>query len=446
MGGLCVRAALGSAILISACGTSGVIHPGSNTGGVLCAVCMGSLSAGSGSAGTTAGAGGSSSSSGSLSSSSSSSSSSGGLGASSGAGSTGGGFTPAPHAPFAQIPGNQGQVIAAPQLVTVGFPGDEGYDLNGFGDWIMRSDWLESVGAEYGVGLGGHLQHFVADIALGGGSTIDDVAVRAFLAVSAADGGLSPPTGSTIYLVVFPAGVTVTSGSFGTSCQNFGGYHDRFSQDGRDFIYAVIPTCPAGRFAAIAPPAPVVASHELLEAATDPSPGNGYSLSSGAWAVLGSEVGDLCEGVVFQSDAGYLVQRIWSNRLAAQADGSPCAPRPPGEVYFNVTAIPTAAAGGQFYATVSASAQSQPIDFQLTAWSTAPVGFGLDLAQLGGPQITAVLKTDGGPPVLHNGEVLTLTVTVPGGVGSGQDIGVAIVTSSDGFQTQNLAPLLIQVR
>ena len=66
--------------------------------------------------------------------------------------------------------------------------------------------------------------------------------------------------------------------------------------------------------------------------------------------LLGTEVGDLCEGQYFQSDAGYLVQRIWSNSAAAAGNTSPCIPLPQGDVYFNVSAEASSSAAGMLRA------------------------------------------------------------------------------------------------
>src|SRR5262245_1684496 len=74
-------------------------------------------------------------------------------GAGGGGGATGsGGFVTADHEPFPQLENAGGPILEHAQLVTVTYP-DYPYtaDVEAFGDWVVGSDWLTIVGAEYGV-------------------------------------------------------------------------------------------------------------------------------------------------------------------------------------------------------------------------------------------------------------------------------------------------------
>lgn len=98
------------------------------------------------------------------------------------------------------------------------------------------------------------------------------------------------------------------------------------------------------------------ASHEIIEATTDPHAGKtaptndptaylGFymtNVANQAWPLVlgGGEVADLCVDIFgFGEDrttsGGYTVQRVWNN-LSAAAGHDPCVPIPSGEVYFNV--------------------------------------------------------------------------------------------------------------
>ncbi len=325
-------------------------------------------------------------------------------------------------------------------LVTLTFAG-ESYDVAGFGDWVVGSDWLTAVGRDYGVGHGTHVAHLASDA--GTGPTVDDSAIQAFLSGNVQSGALPAPDAQTIYLLVFPSGTLLTNPT-GTSCSNWLGYHSSFSANGHSFLYAVVPTCPGGEAARASFSWSVIASHELVETATDPG-GSSWTLDAGAWTAMGAEDGDLCRGKYFQSDAGYLVQRMWSNSAAAQANASPCVPFPPGEVYFNLSAQAVASGSGDFEATVSSSGAAQHVTFEVTAWSTAPDTFVLGLSQLAGPPISVSVPSSGGMPLsLQNASTFQLIVTLPAGTPSA-DIDLALLASDDGFVSQNIAPLLIHL-
>ena len=177
-------------------------------------------------------------------------------------------------------------MIDSPEIVTITFQGED-YDVDGFGDWIVGSDWLQAVGADYGVGLGTHRANFASDA--GVGATIDDSAIQAFLADGVQSGALPTPDSETIYLLVFPPGTSVTNSNIGPSCSTYLGYHSSFQANGNQFVYSVVPTCTNSKSSNAPFSWSVIASHELLEAATDPG-GSSWTLQNGgAWSILGSE-------------------------------------------------------------------------------------------------------------------------------------------------------------
>jgi hypothetical protein len=138
-----------------------------------------------------------------------------------------------------------------------------------------------------------------------------------------------------------------------TSCIDFGGYHQNISLDsahgGKHVPYAVIPRCASFDTASGTLKGMDVitgaASHEFIEATTDP-----YPFSDPAyltvdtphfyWSLIlgGGEICDMCAqfptSFTTFADLPYLVQRCWSNK--AETNGQdPCVPAIPGEVYFN---------------------------------------------------------------------------------------------------------------
>jgi hypothetical protein len=160
---------------------------------------------------------------------------------------------------------------------------------------------------------------------------------------------------NTIYLIHYPASTTITLTSGGMaaqSCSTFGGYHNSVAlTSGQNVTYAVIPTCGDLDGLNGIDELTGAASHEIVEAATDPTPevqgSQAYAQVDNAhliWelALGGGEVGDMCAqfpgSFTKFSDLPYTVQRIWSDKSAATYH-DPCVPELPGEVYFNAAPV-----------------------------------------------------------------------------------------------------------
>ena len=261
---------------------------------------------------------------------------------------------PAKHTPIPLVDWNGGEVLGAPKIVTITFAGDtQAAQLEEFGDTITATPWWDAITAEYcsppdgtqcikrGSG-GGHVVIPTApatsftDSAQGGASSI-----QTFIKAKVAAGTFPAPTADTIYAIYFPSSVGITLDG-ASSCQEFGAYHNSVSLTapfgGATFevAYAIMPRCDSSLTTTT-----TAASHEFVEAATDPHVGtaNGvaYYMMDQLWGMVGGEVGDVC--VDFQGNDtivqnGFTVQRSWSNK-AAKASHDPCVPAPKGQAYFN---------------------------------------------------------------------------------------------------------------
>ena len=276
---------------------------------------------------------------------------------------TTGGFQVAAHDAYPQVPNNSGTpTLHAMQLTTITFTGyDHQADAEAFGDWVVGSEWLSTVGADYDVGTGTHIAKVhLTDTAP---TSITDNQIQSYLIGKLNDGTLLAP-GATIpntsdtvtepiYAIFYPSTTSINlSGSM--SCQDFGGYHSYFTYTptGGTAVkvsYAVLPTCeqtPPGM--TVKDYLTVAASHEYMEAATDPFPTTGFGSDTSsyaiedynsAWSFVPGEVGDLCIGGNVQDASGFMVQRIWSNSAAARSAStgeSPCIPGP-SYAYFAVS-------------------------------------------------------------------------------------------------------------
>jgi hypothetical protein len=174
---------------------------------------------------------------------------------------------------------------------------------------------------------------------------IDDLQIRAWIKgkIEAADPSFPRPAPSTVYVVAYPE-TTVVTLQGATSCLQFAGYHAGGQlSDGTLFSYAVLPRCPRDAGSPL-DDLTIVASHELIEACTDPQPeaAPAYQVADpdhpGMTFFVGSEVGDMCE---LANDAfdyqpaglAWAVQRSWSNQSAAMGN-NPCLPAATNNYYY----------------------------------------------------------------------------------------------------------------
>jgi hypothetical protein len=285
-------------------------------------------------------------------------SSSGASGASSGEGGSGGtpsvGFA-ASHPSAPRVITLGGPVLKAPKVYPIYFAKDDPSITAKITDFMSKlgsSSYWKATTEEYGVGAataGAPIQ--LTETAP---TATKDSAVRQWLAgkLNANDPAFPAPDDNTVYAIAYPAGVSVeldAGGGQGTSCQAFAGYHLSITLDdkhgSRPVSYMVIARCASYHGFTGIDAVTAVASHELVEAAQDP-----YPLMNAAYfyvdpahafwstAFGGGETGDLCaaSALSFVRDAelGYVVQRSWSNKQAAESH-DPCVPAPSGEPYFN---------------------------------------------------------------------------------------------------------------
>ena len=249
-----------------------------------------------------------------------------------------------------QIPDSTGvAVLAHPAVVTVTFAGDPlAGAIEAWADWAVASSWLAAVGADYGVGAGTQAAKVRLPDAAPSTASNDDIA--ALLANAIAAGTVPAPTPGVVYMMYFPAPPATDLTSTGqTYCTDYSGYHSNTNIGGADVSFAAVGRCQAfwpglTELQAVER----TASHELIEAATDPfpyttlgyylpQPGQGaWTPGTSAWGAAGeTEVGDLCTGTQVVVDGDFVAQRTWSNRAAASG-ADPCVPSPDAAVTYDV--------------------------------------------------------------------------------------------------------------
>jgi hypothetical protein len=341
------------------------------------------------------------------------------------------GFQTAPHLPFPQLTLHTTPVLANAQMVTVTYQ-DFTFknQVEQWGDFVINSQWMETVGKEYGVGKPTHIK---APLAMNAPASITDANIIAFIKQQAMMGNLPAPSATNnqlVYMMYFPSTTKIDDGTGAILCvQGYSGYHYSDVLNGTDFYYAVLPAC-----GNVLDDLTSTAAHELIEAATDPS--DGYYLDvdpTDHWSgLINQEVADLCQDLPNVTEGGFALQRSWSNAAAA-AGGSPCVPVPQGEIFTNMTPDPpsvmTIPAGSTTTVTV-------------TGWSTAPVDdwtlsyYPTDVSDF---QPTVLV----GAAQINNGKSTTVMLGVPAGTPSGQMGAVQVYM---GETSGNFWPLTVRVK
>lgn len=252
---------------------------------------------------------------------------------------------PAVRASMPAMQSSGGPVLTAPKIVPVFFPGDaDQARIEAFLHALPGSDYWKTVTAPYGIGATSIESSRVAAEPAPG--NVGDADIQKWLASHL--GGASPafgaPDSHAIYTLFVPA-ATSFSVEGAVSCKDLGGYHGFTKIGGVGVAYAVVGRCPHLAGLDGLDVVTAGASHELIEAAANPSfydaPAYGaVDDDHAAWSIEpGAEVADLCDrfsGVyVKPTDLGFVVERVWSNESAA-AGHHPCVPTIAGEPYFNV--------------------------------------------------------------------------------------------------------------
>ena len=335
---------------------------------------------------------------------------------------------PASHPAMPHVVDYGGPVLAAPELQPIVFAGDPmRQDITTFAGDVGHSSYWGAIASEYGVGAVRTLPVVVVNETAS--SAVSDAQVQSWLASKIAATQVPTPDGNIVYAIYYPA-TTVITGSLGTSCTDFYGYHNQaVSPAGAAYPYAVLPRCHDAIHADLDNITNFTA-HELLEAATNPYPSTRPAYATvdadhAVWTLVGggeSELADMCQlmpGATYirPSDLPYAVPRTWSNAAAA-ASHDPCVPAPSG-AYFNAApvlpdsvTIPVGSTSITTQAVKIPLGQSRTIDVDL--YSDAPTAGpwtveALDVATLQGKPAALQLSLDAASG--ENGDVLHLTIT-----------------------------------
>jgi hypothetical protein len=210
-------------------------------------------------------------------------------------------------------------------------------ELGTFYGTIVNSpyvDWLREYNTPtQTIGRGSFIGSYV-DPSPPSAKNLSDDAIRQELGKLIDNGALPRPDADTLFMVHFPAGVSISMSS-ATSCQQFCAYHSSFVHGDATVYYGIIPDFSGARASCGEESTPfasttVVASHEVAEAMTDPNIGVAIDDDDEhqlAWYDdQNGEIGDVCEGQN-ATVAGYRVTMLWSNKenacIATDASAGP---------------------------------------------------------------------------------------------------------------------------
>jgi hypothetical protein len=155
------------------------------------------------------------------------------------------------------------------------------------------------------------------------GAEIADADIQKELAYQITNGVLPPNDLNTLYMIYFPASVTINIDGL-VSCRDFGAYHFAKRTGGlrsTNLFYTVEPECNSGfdylTFAA---------SHEFAEAVTDniPTPGNVPDFPQAWNDVNGGEAADLCpfDGTLTDGTNSWTVSQFYLNSILGCSMGN----------------------------------------------------------------------------------------------------------------------------
>lgn len=250
-----------------------------------------------------------------------------------------------------------GLLLTSPKVLPITFAGDaNATDISAFFTQFAQSTAWATQTAEYGIGPLTVLP--AAQLSAAAPPALADGDLQTLLTknLTGAAPAWGPPDPSTIYAFFVPAGSIVDDGTGAKSCDLFDGYHAAATvgavngAGGVSVAYFVVVQCPGfdGPDVTDLQQLTVAASHETIEAVTDPSPdpyqGNPAYLQTDdshiVWSyTTGGEIADMCEiadtFLWTPPDMTYAIQRVWSNAAAA-AGHDPCVGQPTTPYYQTV--------------------------------------------------------------------------------------------------------------
>jgi hypothetical protein len=321
----------------------------------------------------------------------------------------------ASHPPLPRLPMNQRAVLSPLNLVLILPTGDmEASALAGLPQDLLHGAWWTTVTASYGISVGSSSVLYGSAIA--SGTNMTWAQIQSYISTTLASNGAQASPGNTLYLFFFSEGAHFIDASGTIHADAAHAAHFDAADDAYGYV----------SWGAL-DDVTWLASHEIVEAATDTPLGSGYAFpydvhtppwQQSVWAFSeGHENADMCERLHWVVAGTYEYTRIWSNDAAA-ADSDPCVPAR-GSAYYNVGAwqswVPVAA--GQTASIDLVGWANGPVD----DWPLTPNVVGDNAEEFHASIVSPTSKTIAGGtlPTIHNGGTAKLTLAVDATAASG---------------------------
>jgi hypothetical protein len=264
-------------------------------------------------------------------------------------------------------------------------------------------------------------------------TNVTDAQIQTAISNAISQGKVPAANNNELYMVHFPAGVSITAADGSQSCASNGfcAYHGTFLRGAQDVYYAVIPDMSGGCASGCGTSTKLNnttanASHQLGESITDAAVGLATTIGPPlAWYdSTNGEIGDICNAQQGTIASGWVVQKLWSNQQGA-CIVSKTSPAPSD---FSIAMSPsshTIAAGG--------ASITYTISTGVTSGSAGPVSLSVSGVPTG---VTATLS----PSSVTAGSVATLTVTASASAFAATS--TLTVTGTEGVKTHPATALL----
>ncbi len=317
------------------------------------------------------------------------------------------------HEPWPQVPnqGSAGVSALAAEIITFA-PWDGGAypyvaQMEAWGQSVMGGTYPVAASGEYGIQSSAYAG--AVHLTSPPPPVLYDSDIRSMVVSLLSSNAVSYAPG-TVYEFFIPGSTTYyrDPNSSVALCAELVGYHSSTVYNAQPVLYAVIGDCGGATTFALddLQSIMVTASHEIMEAATDPVNEGSWAYPypfphQDPWANAGGEVGDMCDWDTESVDSqGDLVQRVFSNRLAAQG-GDPCAPS---------VSRPAAAVSSLPYSVLASAGAS--VRVPLIGWSTDPnTVTWVELGYLSGQSLSL-------PVSLPLNAIVPVTLTAPSSSGA----------------------------
>ena len=318
-----------------------------------------------------------------------------------------------PHLSFPIVNSYDGALLAPMALITIvsQTQSADAQFLFGFSSAVGASAWWKRLADEYALGPASAAANLMGPHIIG---DMTDHDVYDYITNVISENGGPERNGNSLYLLYLPAGITVIrQGVPNTNCKKFEAYHAEYGTRGDNL--AVVQQCggddPRDNMT-------VAASHEIIEAATDPDY-QSYALplvaphapwTESIWNAYGlgghAELADLCVGT-YHYEGGYYYQRVWSN-LGVAKGGDPCAPEL-AEPYYD-------ALFAEDWYPINAG---QTLSIPILGWASSGMGSSWPLDAFADSAATGFTATIGGDGTLRVGQTSSVLVTAPPDAPSG---------------------------